>query len=167
MTNDKFNDYAARYMDMVFRLACNYLKNQTEADDVTQNVMLRLLQTPRNFESDEHVRNWLIRVTINECKNVFRAFQRRPEEPLESFEEISDSCTQADGYGTFSNDTAMLEAVMKLPAKYRVILYLYYYEKYDTREIAGLLKLPPSTVRTRLVRARERLKKILEEDDEI
>lgn len=180
MTRDEFTCYAAQYKDMVFRLAFNYMKNHADAEDVTQNVLLKLYQYPREFESGEHVRNWLVRVTINECTSMHRLFWRK-ELPLYENADREDGGTDSgtdggiDGRtnrsGAFGSDLSLsetasdlMEALMRLPAKYRVVIYLYYYEEFDTNEIADMLKVSPATVRTRLARGRERLKKRLEEE---
>lgn len=182
MTGEEFTCYAARYMDMVFRLAFNYMKNHADAEDVTQNVLLKLYQYPWEFETEEHMRNWLVRVTINECTSMYRLFWRK-ELPLYENSDRDYGGTdgrsdrnEAFGGETFVNkpfgsevtlsETAsvLMEALMRLSAKYRVVIYLYYYEGFDTNEIADMLKVPPTTVRTRLARGRERLKKRLEED---
>ena len=106
------------------------------------------------FESDAHVKNWLIRVTVNRCKNVLRA-------PWHKAEDI------ADYENTLVFDQPqyreLFEAVMSLDRRYRLPVLLYYYEGYRQREIAGLLGIPEETVRTRLARAREKLKHILSE----
>lgn len=73
MTNEQFTVYAKKYIDTVFRVAFNYLGSRADADDVTQNVFLKLLEAEKNFESDDHVKNWLIRVTVNECHNLVRS----------------------------------------------------------------------------------------------
>lgn len=158
MTEDTFICRANQYMDMIFRLAFNYLKNASDAEDVTQDVLLKLYQTDRDFESEEHLRNWLIRVTSNECKNLFRSFWWKRVSLGETAEQENGS---GEHFSPPDTDEAgdLLSAVMRLPAKYRVVLYLYYYEGYDTRDIAGLLELPPGTVRTRLSRGREKLRK--------
>ena len=70
LTNEQFTACARKYIDTVYRVAYNYIKSPADADDVTQNVFLKLLQARKPFESDAHVKNWLIRVTINECKNL-------------------------------------------------------------------------------------------------
>ena len=72
LTKEEFTCLARKYMDTVFRVAMNYLKNKTDADDVTQNVLLKFYKSDVDFESEEHVKHWLIRVTLNECKNFLR-----------------------------------------------------------------------------------------------
>lgn len=157
LTNEQFTGYAERYINTVFRVAFNYIKSSTDADDVTQNVFLKLLREEKPFESDEHVRNWLIRVTLNECKNLVRARWWRHE----SYEEYAASLT-------FDNPahSDLFYAVMELPKRYRLPIYLHYYEEYSTQEIADILKLPKNTVCTQLKRGRELLKESLTEVEE-
>ena len=73
MTNEQFTCLAQRYLDTVFRVAYNYIGSRADAEDVTQNVFFKLLQSKKHFESDDYAKNWLIRVTINECKNLTRS----------------------------------------------------------------------------------------------
>ncbi len=157
MTNAQFSDCAGRYMDTVFRVAFNYLRSGADAEDVTQNVFLKLLKETRQFESDAHVKNWLIRVTINECKNMVRSRWWHTE----SFEDYAATLT-------FDNPTHsdLFYAVMALPKKYRMPIYLHYYEEYSTAEIASILRLPKNTICTQLRRGRELLRaSMLEEAD--
>ena len=145
MTDEQFTPLAERYMDTVFRVAYSYLRCRDDADDVTQDVLIQLYKEDKAFESDAHVKNWLIRVTVNRCKNVLRA-------PWHKAEDIADY-----------ENSLTFEAVMSLDRRYRLPVLLYYYEGYRQREIAGLLGIPEETVRTRLARAREKLKHILSE----
>ncbi len=154
LTNEQFTDLAQRYLDTVFRVAFHYLKSPADADDVTQNVFLKLLNAKQEFESDSHVKNWLIRVTLNECKNLVRSKWWKRE----SFETYA-ATLRFDN--SFHSD--LFYAVMELPKKYRLPIYLHYYEAYTTAEIAKILKLPRNTVCTQLRRGRELLKKTLEE----
>ena len=154
LTKEEFTCLARKYMDTVFRVAMNYLKNKTDADDVTQNVLLKFYKSDVDFESEEHVKHWLIRVTLNECKN----FLRFPWQKYASLEDYMETLQMPE-----PEHRGMLNAVMALPTKYRMILYLYYYEGYATAEIAEFLQVPNGTVRTRLARGREQLKKILKE----
>jgi len=135
-------------------VALNYLKNRADAEDICQDVFLKLLQQKKPFQSEEHIRSWLIRVTINACKNILRS----PWHRRESIEEHTPLLVfTKDGRGE------LFQAVMELPVHYRVPLYLYYYEGYSTVEIAQMLSLPKNTVCTRLSRARQLLRQELEE----
>ena len=148
-TREQFTELAKLHMDMIFRLAFSRLKSRTDADDVTQTVLLRLYETKKVFENDEHLRYWLVRITLNECNKFWRYHQRHAEE-------LSDYVdTLAFGEPEHRD---LFEAVMALDTKYRVVILLYYYEGYSVAEIAKLLHLPQGTVGTRLKRAKERLK---------
>lgn len=153
-TDEQYTYLVKKYIDMVFRVALNYLKNRADAEDICQNVFLKLLTQRKPFASDEHLRSWLVRVTINECKNVLRSPWHR-REPLD--DHTPQLVFTKDGRGE------LYHAVMDLPVHYRVPLYLHYYEGYSTQEIAGMLSLPKNTVCTRLRRARLLLRNQLEE----
>lgn len=156
MDKQSFHALAEEHMDMVYRVAYNSLVSPHDADDVTQEVFLRLLRSKTEFESGEHVKHWLLRVTINECRRLTRSPWRRHTVPLDSFE------------GTLQLETPeqsdLFRQVMALPKKYRVPLYLFYYEELSTEEIARIINRSPSTVRTQLYRARQQLKDTLEEE---
>ena len=154
LTNEQFTCLARRYIDTVYRVALNYIKSPSDADDITQNVFLKLLQEKKPFDSDDHVKHWLIRVTVNECKNLVRSRWWRAE----SIEEYA-------GQLVFDNQAQsdLFHMVMALPRKYRLPIYLHYYEGYSTQEIGQLLKLPKNTVCTQLKRGRELLKESLQE----
>ncbi len=153
-TREQFTSLAQKHMDMIFRLAYSYLRSREEADDVTQNVLLALWRTDKAFESGEHVKAWLIRVTVNECKKILRSPWRKRED-LAGYENTL--VFQTD------RDRDLYEAIMALDLKYRAVIVLYYYEGYSIAEIGHLLGIPNPTVGTRLARARERLKNMLTE----
>lgn len=149
----EFKATMGRHRDAVFRIAYTYMRDAAGADDVTQGVFVKLLRADHSFEGDEHLRNWLVRVTINTCKSLFRRPWRRMED-IESYAATLSVPTQEHG--------DVFVAVMRLPEKYRVSLVLHYYGGFSTDEIARLLKVPGPTVRTRMARARARLKAMLE-----
>ena len=155
-TDEQFTQIAQRNMDTVFRVAFSYMKSRADADDITQNVLLKLYRYNGSFESDAHIKHWLIRVTINECKSAVRSLWRQTEN-LEDY--VNSLVMPTQGHSD------LLEAVLALPKNYRVVIYLYYYEGYSTAEMAELLSLPEATVRTHLARARAKLKTILTEAD--
>ena len=155
MDRNDFIRYAEQYKDTVYRVALNFLGNPQDAEDAVQEALMRLYVSKERFRGEEHVKRWLIRVTLNFCKNAARAEKRRvptpPEElalsvPFEAEEQL-----------------ALFTAVMALPEKYRVPLYLFYYEEYSVKEIGSLLELRDSAVTTRLSRARAILRQELEE----
>ena len=155
MTEQEFNRAAERHLDMVYRIALNWFRHPPDAEDAAQNVMLRLWRTDTDFQSEEHLRRWLIKVTVNECKRIILHPWRRCTAPLESCQEpVFEDREKRELYA----------AVMDLPGKYRVPLYLYYYEGYAVNEVGELLDMKPSTVQTRLARGREKLKTMLTEE---
>ena len=154
MTEQQFSPLAERYMDTVFRVAYSYLRCRDDADDVTQDVLIQLYKEDKAFESAAHVKNWLIRVTVNRCKHVLRAPWHKAADSADYDNSLSFEEPQCH---------ELVDAVMALDRRYRVPVLLYYYEGYRQREIAGLLGIPEETVRTRLARARDKLKHILSE----
>ena len=156
LTNEQFTCLAEKYIDTVFRVALNYLRSPADAEDVTQNVFLKLLREKRSFESETHVKHWLIRVCVNECKNTVRSKWWKAE----SFEEYAATLAFDE-----PGHSDLFYAVMELPRKYRLPIYLHYYEGYSTEEMATLLGLPRGTLCTQLKRGRELLKKTLTEVD--
>ena len=139
-----------RYRDDVYRLAVNYTHNPQEAEDVSQTVFLKLVEQGELTPGKEKA--WLMQVTANECRSLLRSGWWKRTAPLD--DTVPAPQTQAD---------ETIQAVMALPPKYRVVIYLRYYENYTTTEIAQLLKISQSTVTTRLSRGRERLKILLKE----
>ena len=154
MTAERFTELAKLHMDTVFRVALSFLKSHADADDITQTVLLKLYRYEGIFQSEAHIRNWLIRVTVNECKSALRSAWRRMED-IENYVNSIEFPTP--------EHSELFEAVMALPVKYRAAIYLYYYEGYSTKELASILSVPEATVRTRLARGREKLRILLTE----
>lgn len=154
MTETTFTAAAERHLDMVYRVALNWFRSPADAEDAAQTTMLKLWQTDTEFADDEHLRRWLVRVALNVCKDMTRSPWRRHTVSLEELPEPA-----------FSDEErrTVYREVMALPGKYRVPLYLYYYEGYSVSEIGELLRLNVSTVQTRLARARGKLKLSLTE----
>ena len=155
LSTEEFKRCAQEYMDVVFRVAFSCLRSQTDAEDVTQEVLLRLYETDYVFESRAHIKNWLVKVTYNECRKFWRRLWRRHENIDNYAEQLA--FEEADCQDLFT-------AVMKLDRAKRIVVVLYYLEGYQIQEIAGILKIPPGTVGTRLARARKELRKYLEEE---
>lgn len=141
---------------MVFRLALHYLGNHYDADDIVQTVLLRLLGSKKPFESEEHLKRWLLRVTGNECKRLLASPWRRRKENLDDYANTL--------YADAPEDGDLFRAVMALPRPCRVVTFLYYYEGYSVKEIASITGVNPSTIRTRMQRARTLLKAQLREE---
>lgn len=154
----QFNAYAAKYMDTVFRLAFSMLKSPADADDVTQNVLLSLYRTDYQFESDEHVRSWLMKVTVNECRKVWR----RPFRRHENIDDYAETLAFED-----PSYQDLFEAIMQLDRDKRTVIVLYYIEGYSIKEIAEILDVPAATIGTRLARARAKLAQYLKEEESI
>lgn len=150
MSSEEYENTVNKYADMVFRIALNECKNREDAEDVVQNTFLKLLQNKKAFASEKHQKHWLIRVTVNECHSLFTSPWRQKTQSLDAVE------YQLAGETPEHSD--LFYAVMELPAKYRNIVYLYYYEEYSIREISEILKMKESTLQTRLMRARKMLK---------
>lgn len=142
-----------RYGDMVRRLCLVHLKNPADTEDIFQNVFLKYVLSPVVFESPEHEKAWLIRVTINACRDLVKSFFRSRTVPLE---ELLDQPAPL-----LEEHREVLEAVLALPPKYRDAVYLHYYEGYTAAEIGKLLGKNTNTVYTLLTRAREQLRKTL------
>ena len=142
-----------RYGDMVRRLCLVHLKNPADTEDIFQNVFLKYVLSPVVFESPEHEKAWLIRVTLNACKDLVKSFFRSRTVPLEEL---------LDQPAPLSEERReVLEAVLDLPQKYRDAVYLHYYEGYTAAEIGKLLGKNTNTVYTLLTRAREQLRETL------
>lgn len=165
VSEEEYVRYAGLYMDMVLRIAINYCKEFSDAEDITQDVFLKLYETGTDFADDEHVKRWLIRVAVNGCKNYLASAWRRRMQPMEFQKiELALEAAGADAQGTREGDTeadALFEAVTTLPEKYRSVVHLYYYEDYPVKEIARILQKKETTIQTRLMRARKMLKKQL------
>ena len=142
------------YADMVYRIAYRYVKNAIDTDDVFSEVFLAYFKKERTFESEEHRKAWLIRVTINKCRDLSRSYWRRNRESIEDYEYL-----QAD------KPSEIFIEMQNLPESYRNIIYLYYYEGYTVSEIAEILHMKVNTVKSGLRRAREKLKKYLADNE--
>lgn len=154
LTEREFTDAAERHLDMVYRIALNWFHSVPDAEDAAQEVMLRLWREEKDFSDDAHLRYWLARVTVNVCRDISRNPWRKRTVALEnSPEPVFEDPAKGE----------LFQEVMALPGKYRVPLYLYYYEGYSVAEVGELLRLKPSTVQTRLARGRAKLKEQLEE----
>jgi RNA polymerase sigma factor (sigma-70 family) len=136
-----------KYEKMVIRIAFTNVKNISDAQDIAQDVFLTMLTKRPLFENEEHRKAWLIRVTVNRCKNYRKSFWFSRTEPLP---DTLDYLPQ--------EERGVLAAVLSLPRNYRTVIHLYYYEGYNINEIAALLRKRPATVGTWLARGRQALK---------
>ncbi len=157
VTKDYISDLLDKYGDMVLRIAYTYLKNRADAEDIVQDVFLRIIDKKPSFNDENHEKSWLIRATINMCKNKVNLFWNKNKCSIEDVQKFAVS----DKYNT---DTSVFQAVMALGEKYRVVVYMYYYEGYSTPEIAKVIGKSETTIRSLLHRARNKLKDMLKED---
>lgn len=145
-----------RYQKNLYAAAFNICKNQMDAEDVVQETFVQYYTTKKEFESEQHIRAWLLRVAINKAKNLTVTFWKKHKCSIEDYMETL----------TFPDPQSrdLFEEVMKLPEKYRIVIHLFYYEDYSVREIADILKLSESNVKVRLSRGRAMLKDSLKEE---
>ena len=156
-TDESVRRAVTAYSRMLLRLAMTRLPSSADAEDVVQEVFLKLLTARPQFRDAEHEKAWLIRATLHRACDMARSAERR-NLPLEAAEAVPG--------GELPAPSPVLSAVRALPAKYSAVIHLYYYEGYSIKEISQLLRLPVPTVGTRLSRGRERLRELLKEDVE-
>ena len=159
MTNRELENYFKTYYAPCYRIAFTQMKTKSDAEDVVQEVFLRLLKYQPGFGSLEHGKAWMIRTTLNLCRDVLKSRWsstiRMEELSMEDKNSFKNPYVDTD-------DT--LWSLLELPHMYRICLYLFYYEDYSVKEIAQALKEPENTIKTRLKRGRELLKKKLQEE---
>ncbi len=145
-----------RYQNNLFVAAFQICKSKEDAEDIVQDTFIQYHTTKKEYESEEHIRAWLLRVAINKAKNVNLTFWRRNKQPLEDYIETL----------TFESEESgeLFETVLGLPEKYRIVIHLFYYEEYSVQEIAKVLKLSESNVKVRLMRGRKLLRDALKEE---
>lgn len=143
------------YADISYRVALSYCRNRFDAEDIVQNVLIKLLQTGTEFTDDTHIRKWIVRVTVNECNSLHRSFWKKNVSSLE--EEAP-----AEQFSS-PEKSELFYALCNLSPKYRIVVHLYYYEDYSVKEISQLLGIKETTIQTRLMRARKYLKQQLKE----
>ena len=155
MTHELFLEIYEKYKNTVYSVVFNYVKNTDDTADLMQDVFISLLNTNTEFESHEHLKAWLIRVSANKCKNFLRSRSHFSDTPIS--EEIP--------YESQQKDMDLLRLVLTLPEKYRIPIHLFYYEDYSIKQIASVLEMPEATVKIRLKRGREKLSKIMRKED--
>jgi len=156
MTNDEYIKAVKRNSNRLYLIALSYLQNHYDAEDVMQDVLLKLWKTNKAFNDDGHMDKWLTITCIHKCKDRFKS-------PL-----VKKTATLAEAKELYTFDSIksldVFNAVMSLPKKERLAVHLFYYEDMTVNEIAEILKCKPSAVKTRLYRARNHLKNILGDD---
>ena len=149
-----------RYSSMVYRLAYARTRNHADAEDIYQEVFLKLAKADISLEDQEHVKAWLLRVTVNCSVNLFRSAWRRHVQPVEALPERASPLIDDARYESLNR------ALDSLPARYRAVIHLYYYEEMSADEISAVLNTKSATIRSRLARGRERLKRELTQNKE-
>ena len=145
-----------KYQDNLYIIAFNVCKNAEDAKDVVQDTFIQYYSAKKEFDNEQHIRAWLIRVAINKAKNVNGTFWRKNKISLEDYmESLVFEAPESE---------ELFETVMHLPEKYRIVIHLFYYEEYSVHEIADILKLSESNVKVRLSRGRSLLKEKLQEE---
>lgn len=151
-SEEEVNAAIERYGDTVRRLCMVHLKNEADTQDIFQTVFLKYVLSSVRFESPEHEKAWLIRVTLNACRDLLKSFFHNRVLPLEA---AAAACTSGP------EDSGVLQAVLALPPKYKDVIYLHYYEDYTAPEIGRILGKNVNTVYTLLNRAKKLLRETL------
>jgi len=159
MTHEQLSADVSVYRSMVYRLAFGCMGNRFDADDITQEVFIKLCKNKKLFNNEEHKKAFLLRVTVNLCKNLQKSAWLRKRSDLD------ENIPAADCFRDSEN--ILGEYILKLKKNYRAIIHLYYYEGYSVTETAKILKISESSVTTRLNRARTQLKTQLLNDKEV
>lgn len=155
--DDNFIRIFNLYKNDVYRLVYSYTKNVFDSNDIIQNVFIKLYKHSEILEeNDLNIKKWLIKVASNECKSLLLSTWKRK---IFSFTEKEENILSED----FPNND-ILEAIFQLPKKYRIIIFLYYYENYKIKEISEILNISVTNIQTILSRARKELKEILKEE---
>ena len=155
----EFREFYDRQVKRVYRLAMVLMGNISDAEDVTQTVFLKAWEKKPDFRDADHVIPWILTTTRNQCKDIHKSFYRRKRADLENAPEPQVTLeTQMD--------SEIWEALQSLAEKYRMVLYLYYYEGYSVRELSVILRRRESTLQTQLATGRKQMKSLLESKGE-
>ncbi len=157
MDSNEYQRVVEMYLDDVYRTVLCCCKNKENAEDAVQNAFLKLMRWKETkFNDDKHIKRWLIRVALNECKNMWTSFWNRNKV---SFDDLDTDPSYRD-----ETHEELIEILDKLPQNYRTVIHLYYYEGYSVKEIAMIVGISESNVQVRLKRARDKMKVLLEEE---
>lgn len=163
MVRELTKQLVEEYADLIYRVSYTYLGSKADVEDICQEVFIKLIRRQETFESSDHERNWIIRVAINACKDLLRSRASHVMVDLDDAPELSTPHDNVEQESSFELPDAVLPYVMKLPVTYREVIYLYYYEEQNIREIAHVLGCSQAAVSIRLSRARKKLRPMLEE----
>ena len=163
-------DAISEYWNSIYTVAFSICKNQMDAEDVAQDTFVKYHLHKKQFDNKEHLRAWLIKVTINAARNSMKAFWKKNKVSFDEYLENETQITAAEfddparSFTQKENALELIKEVLKLPEKYRIVVHLFYYEDYSCDEISGLLRISENAVRKRLSRGREMLKNRLSEE---
>lgn len=152
MSAHEFNVVYERYKNLLYRIAYTYLKNSDDVEDLLQEVFMKRLYNAPPFETEEHEKRWMIKVTVNLAKNCVKSFWSQNRRALDELSEVPESWQWDE------TDKSVYSEVMALPDKQRIVIYLHYYEEYTCKEIANILNCKESAVKMRLKKGRDLLR---------
>lgn len=155
ITAQDFEYYVNTFSGVIFRTAMCYVKNKADADDIMQEVFLKLYTSDTYFVNDAHAKAWLIKVTANMCRNMLKNPWKKLIQPIEAAEDMAAESEKESG---------LIDIIMKMKSKNRIVLYMHYFEGYSTREIAEILGIKENAVTSQLYRGRKQLKDLLLEE---
>lgn len=156
-----FEELVAAHYNTLLRIAVQQTGNRAEAEDIVQETFLKLLETGRQFHAHPDAKAFLIRMTVNRCRNYLKS--ARHTRNIALTDEITEHLPDSGGFGSAETD-ALMQAMQTLRPEYRNVIYLYYYEEYSIKEIAAILRKRSNTVSSWLTRARNQLKEVLRYD---
>ncbi len=156
-SEQEVNRAVEQYSDMVRRLCVVHLKNEADSEDIFQTVFLKYALSSVRFENEEHEKAWLIRVTVNACKDLLKSFFRKNVVSIDAVTEQAAALKP--------DHREVLETVLSLPAKYKDVVYLHYYEGYTAPQIGEILGKNTNTVYTLLTRSKQILQEKLGSDE--
>lgn len=154
---EDFSQKYDKYSSMIFKIAMTYMGNTADAEDVMQEVFMRLLYKSPKFKDNEHEKRWIIRITSNICKDILKRFDRK----------LSLNIEDVSRYLSVPFEYSNAEILFSLKPEYRMVLYLRYYDNYSVEEIAGILSISISAVKMRLKRGRDKLKLDIEKGENV
>ena len=161
MSTHEFNKMYEKYKNILYRIAFTYVKNNEDVEDILQEVFIKRIYHTDKFESEEHEKRWMIRVTVNMAKNSLGSFWNKNKMTVDELLESSEIMQWQ-----FNEEEKMLFAeIMNLPEKQRVAIFLHYFEGYSCNEIAEIVKCKESAVKMRLQKGRELLKLSLSQEE--
>lgn len=153
--NMEYNKCYNMYFEMVYKICMLYFKNEKDVEDTVQDIFLKVILCDKNFLSDEHEKAWLIRITINRCKDLLRSYWKKKVEIGFDTSNYMDESRE---------EYKLRDIVFSLPQVQKITIYLYYYEGYLTKEISFILHRTESTIRGYLLKGRKTIKKLMEGD---